>query len=212
MADTNTPSGERTYYLVDGSGFIFRAFHALPAMNRKSDGVPINAVYGFTGMLLKLIADIQADHIAVIFDAKQENFRNDIYPDYKANRSETPEELIPQFPLIREATEAFNLPQLELEGFEADDIIATYCRLARERGDKAVVVSSDKDLMQLVGDGVAMMDPMKNKDIGPAEVEEKFGVSPDKVIDVQALIGDSTDNVPGAPGIGPKTAALNSWP
>ena len=208
MADTNTPSGERTYYLVDGSGFIFRAFHALPAMNRKSDGVPINAVYGFTGMLLKLIADIQADHIAVIFDAKQENFRNDIYPDYKANRSETPEELIPQFPLIREATDAFSLPRLELEGYEADDIIATYCRLARERGDKAVVVSSDKDLMQLVGDGVSMLDPMKNKEIGLDEVADKFGVTPDKVIDVQALAGDSTDNVPGVPGIGVKTAAL----
>ncbi len=208
MPDTKSPSEERTYYLVDGSGFIFRAFHALPAMNRKSDGVPINAVYGFTGMLLKLIADIQADHIAVIFDAKQENFRNDIYPEYKANRSETPEELIPQFPLIREATAAFNLPQLEMEGFEADDIIATYCRLARERGDKAVVVSSDKDLMQLVGEGVAMMDPMKNKDIGPAEVMEKFGVPPNKVIDVQALAGDSVDNVPGVPGIGVKTAAL----
>ena len=208
MADTNTPSGERTYYLVDGSAYIFRAFHGLPMMNRKSDGVPINAVYGFTGMLLKLIADIQADHIVVVFDAKQENFRNDIYPEYKANRSETPEELIPQFPLIREATDAFSLPRLELEGYEADDIIATYCRLARERGDKAIVVSSDKDLMQLVGDGVLMLDPMKNKEIGLDEVAEKFGVTPDKVIDVQALAGDSTDNVPGVPGIGVKTAAL----
>ncbi len=208
MADTTTPSGERTYYLVDGSAYIFRAFHGLPMMNRKSDGVPINAVYGFTGMLLKLIADIQADHIVVVFDAKQENFRNDIYPEYKANRSETPEELIPQFPLIREATDAFSLPRLELEGYEADDIIATYCRLARERGHKAVIVSSDKDLMQLVGAGVSMLDPMKNKDIGLPEVEEKFGVTPDKVIDVQALAGDSTDNVPGVPGIGVKTAAL----
>ncbi|MEE8272631.1 MAG: DNA polymerase I, partial [Alphaproteobacteria bacterium] len=207
MADP-VSHADRTYYLVDGSGFIFRAFHALPAMTRKSDGVPINAVYGFTGMLLKLLTDLNADHIAVIFDAAQENFRNDIYPEYKANRAETPEELVPQFPIIREATAAFSLPALELEGFEADDIIATYCRLAREQGAKAVIVSSDKDLMQLVGDGVTMFDPMKNKDIGEPEVAEKFGVKPEKVVDVQALAGDAVDNVPGVPGIGVKTAAL----
>ena len=208
MPDTKSPSEERTYYLVDGSGFIFRAFHALPAMNRKSDGVPINAVYGFTGMLLKLIADIQADHIAVIFDAKQENFRNDIYPEYKANRSETPEELIPQFPLIREATAAFNLPQLEMEGYEADDIIATLAVQARAAGGRCTIISSDKDLMQLVGGGVEMFDAMKNNRIDREGVHAKFGVYPERVVDVQALAGDSVDNVPGAPGIGIKTAAL----
>ncbi|MEO1249512.1 MAG: DNA polymerase I [Pseudomonadota bacterium] len=200
-------SDKKTYYLIDGSGFIFRAFHALPSMNRPSDGVPVNAVYGFTNMLMRLLADTGADYIAVIFDASDKTFRNDIYADYKANRSETPEELVPQFSLIRDATRAFNLEPMELDGYEADDLIATYCRLARERGDEAVIVSSDKDLMQLVGGTVTMLDPMKNRVIGEAEVVEKFGVLPDKVVDVQSLAGDSVDNVPGVPGIGVKTAA-----
>ncbi|MBI1206671.1 MAG: DNA polymerase I [Azospirillum sp.] len=193
-------------YLIDGSGFIFRAFHALPPMTR-GDGTPVNAVLGFTNMLMKLLAELGAQAVAVIFDAKRLNFRNDIYPDYKANRDDPPPELRPQFAIIREATEAFNLPAIELEGFEADDLIATYTRLAREAGRDVTIVSSDKDLMQLVGDGVRMLDPLKNRLIGPAEVFEKFGVAPDKVVDVQALAGDSTDNVPGVPGIGVKTAA-----
>ncbi len=197
----------RTYYLVDGSGYIFRAFHALPMMTRRSDGTPVNAVFGFVTMLIRLLAEIRADHLAVVFDAARRNFRNDIYPDYKANRVETPPELIPQFPLIRDAAAAFALPCVEAEGYEADDLIATYARLARERGDRTVIVSSDKDLMQLVGDRVSMLDPIKNLPIGPAEVIGKFGVPPSQVVDVQALAGDSTDNVPGVPGIGIKTAA-----
>ena len=193
-------------FLVDGSGFIFRAYHALPPLNRP-DGTPVNAVLGFTNMLVKLITDMHVPNIAVVFDAARANFRNDIYDQYKANRSETPEDLIPQFPLIRAATAAFAIPALELEGFEADDLIATYVRLAREQGRPVTIVSSDKDLMQLVGDGVRMFDPMKNKYMGDDEVVEKFGVTPDKVVDVQALAGDSVDNVPGVPGIGIKTAA-----
>ena len=197
----------KTYYLIDGSGFIFRAFHALPPMTRPSDGTPVNAVYGFTNMLMRLIADTGAQFIGVVFDASGRSFRNDLFAGYKANRSEPPEELVPQFPLIRDATRAFSLEPLELDGYEADDLIATYCRLARERGDEAIIVSSDKDLMQLVGDGVSMMDPMKNRSIGVEEVIEKFGVPPEKVVDVQSLAGDSVDNVPGVPGIGVKTAA-----
>ncbi|MCG5241563.1 DNA polymerase I [Azospirillum doebereinerae] len=193
-------------YLVDGSGFIFRAFHALPMMTRP-DGTPVNAVMGFSNMLLKLLADIKAEAVAVVFDSKRLNFRNEFYPDYKAHRPPPPEELVPQFALIREATEAFCLPCLELEGYEADDLIATYARLARDAGRAVTIVSSDKDLMQLVGPGIGMFDPMKNKAIGPDEVFEKFGVAPDKVVDVQALAGDSVDNVPGVPGIGVKTAA-----
>ncbi len=193
-------------YLVDGSGFIFRAFHALPMMTRP-DGTPVNAVMGFSNMLLKLLADIKAEAVAVVFDSKRLNFRNDFYPDYKAHRPPAPEELVPQFALIREATDAFCLPSLELEGYEADDLIATYARLARDAGRAVTIVSSDKDLMQLVGPGIGMFDPMKNKTIGPDEVFEKFGVPPDKVVDVQALAGDSVDNVPGVPGIGIKTAA-----
>lgn len=193
-------------FLIDGSGFIFRAYHALPPLNRP-DGTPVNAVLGFTNMLVKLVSEMHVPNIAVIFDAKRKNFRNDIYAEYKANRSETPEDLIPQFPLIREATEAFSIPGIELEGYEADDLIATYARLAREKGWPVTIVSSDKDLMQLVRDGVRMMDPMKNKFMGEADVIEKFGVTPDKVVDVQALAGDSIDNVPGVPGIGIKTAA-----
>ena len=193
-------------FLIDGSGFIFRAFHALPPLTR-ADGTPVNAVLGFTNMLVKLITDMHVPNIAVIFDAARKNFRYDIYADYKANRSETPPELIPQFPLIREAVEAFNIPAVELEGFEADDLIATYAKLALAKGIHVTIVSSDKDLMQLVRDGVRMFDPMKYKYMGADEVMEKFGVTADKVVDVQALAGDSTDNVPGVPGIGVKTAA-----
>jgi DNA polymerase-1 len=192
--------------LVDGSGFIFRAFHALPPMSR-ADGTPVNAVYGFTAMLMKLAEDIGADHIAVIFDTARKTFRNDLYADYKAHRPPPPEELIPQFPLVREAVHAMNMTCLEKEGFEADDIIATYATAAGAVGTRVTIVSSDKDLMQLVTDNVQMYDSMKNKWIGPDEVVEKFGVAPAKVVDVQALAGDSVDNVPGVPGIGIKTAA-----
>ncbi|NYZ14092.1 DNA polymerase I [Azospirillum sp. RWY-5-1] len=205
-ADATTTTAGEELYLVDGSGFIFRAFHALPILTRP-DGTPVNAVLGFTNMLTKLLADLKAQAVAVVFDAKGDTFRSNIYPAYKAQRPEPPEELKPQFALIREATHAFCLPCLELEGFEADDLIATYARLAREAGRPVTIVSSDKDLMQLVGPGVRMFDPLKNKPIGPAEVAEKFGVPPEKVVDVQALAGDSVDNVPGVPGIGVKTAA-----
>ena len=192
--------------LVDGSGYIFRAFHGLPMMNRP-DGTPINAVFGFTKMLLKLKADLNPSHIIVIFDAGRVTFRNDIYPDYKANRSEPPEELVPQFALVRQAAEAIGLPVLEMPGFEADDLIASYARQAEQASMSCLIVSSDKDLMQLVRGNITMLDPMKNRPIGREEVVEKFGVTPDKVVDVQALAGDSTDNVPGVPGIGIKTAA-----
>ena len=192
--------------LVDGSGYIFRAFHGLPMMNRP-DGTPINAVFGFTKMLLKLKADLNPSHIIVIFDAGRVTFRNDIYPEYKANRSEPPEELVPQFALVRQAAEAIGLPVLEMPGFEADDLIASYARQAEQAGMSCLIVSSDKDLMQLVRGNITMLDPMKNRPIGRDEVIEKFGVTPDKVVDVQALAGDSTDNVPGVPGIGIKTAA-----
>jgi DNA polymerase-1 len=199
-------------YLIDGSGFIFRAFHASPVDRFvRSDGIHTNAVNGYCAMLLKLIdkarADGAFDYMAVIFDAGRKTFRNDIYPDYKANRDAPPEELVPQFELVRAATRAFNLPAIQMAGFEADDLIATYTREAVARGIDVVVVSSDKDLMQLVRPGVTMFDPMKDRTIGPAEVAEKFGVAPDKVIDVQALAGDSSDNVPGVSGIGVKTAA-----
>ncbi len=197
----------RHLFLIDGSGYIFRAYHALPPLNRP-DGTPVNAVLGFSRMLTQLLDDPEVDHVAVILDAGRTTFRNEIYDKYKANRPEPPEDLIPQFPLIREAASAFGMPSVELAGFEADDLIATYARLAVEAGAKCTIVSSDKDLMQLVRPGVDMMDPMKMRKIGPAEVIEKFGVTPDKVVDVQALAGDSTDNVPGAPGIGIKTAAL----
>jgi len=194
-------------FLVDGSGFIFRAYYALKTNLTRSDGTPTNAVFGFCNMLMKLLDDTEADYIAVIFDTARKTFRNDIYPEYKANRSEPPEDLIPQFPLIREATEAFNVPAMELAGYEADDLIATYARQAIEAGDEVTVMSSDKDLMQLVRAGVMMRDPIKNGEIGADQVVEKFGVGPDKVIEVQALAGDSVDNVPGVPGIGIKTAA-----
>lgn len=198
-------------YLIDGSGFIFRAFHALPPLTRPSDGLPVGAVHGFCQMLWKLIGDSKlADkptHIAVVFDAGRETFRNAIYPQYKAQRPPAPEELIPQFPLIRDAVCAFNIACIEQDGFEADDIIATYARDVVAAGGDATIVSSDKDLMQLIEPGITMFDGMKNKRLGPDEVFEKFGVAPNKVIDVQALAGDSVDNVPGVPGIGIKTAA-----
>ena len=193
-------------YLVDGSGFIFRAYHALPPMTRP-DGIMVNAVYGYTNMLMKVIEDAGEQNLAVIFDAGRKSFRNDIYPDYKAHRPPAPDDLVPQFGLIREATESFNVPCIEMPGFEADDIIASYAKAAKAKGQNVVIVSSDKDLMQLVGDNVRMLDPMKNKLIEHDQVVEKFGVGPDRVIDVQALMGDSSDNVPGVPGIGPKTAS-----
>src|SRR6202051_220188 len=198
-------------FLVDGSSYIFRAYHALPPLNRKSDGLQVNAVLGFCNMLWKLLRDMPPDnrptHLAIIFDKSEITFRNKLYPDYKAHRPPAPDDLIPQFPLIREAVRAFDLPCLEQGGFEADDLIATYARLAGERGATATIVSSDKDLMQLVTDKVTMFDTMKDRRIGIAEVIEKFGVPPEKVVEVQALAGDSTDNVPGVPGIGIKTAA-----
>ena len=174
----------------------------------RPDGTPVNAVYGFTSMLMKLLDDTDADHIAVVFDHARRTFRNDIYPDYKANRPDPPDELIPQFALVRDAVRALNVAAVDAEGYEADDLIATYARLARAAGATVTIVSSDKDLMQLVTEGVVMYDAMRGRVIGPAEVREKFGVGPDKVVDVQALAGDSTDNVPGVPGIGVKTAAL----
>ena len=192
--------------LVDGSGYIFRAFHALPPMTR-TDGTPVNAVYGFTAMLMKLVDDLQPDHVAVVFDVARKTFRTDIFPEYKANRSEPPEDLIPQFALVREATAALALPVVEMAGFEADDLIATYAAAAEGAGLATTIVSSDKDLMQLVRGDVTMLDPMKQRRIGAAEVVERFGVPPKQVVDVQALAGDSTDNVPGVPGIGIKTAA-----
>ena len=198
-------------FLVDGSGYVFRAYHALPPITRKSDGLQLNAVFGFCNMLWKLLRDMKPEdkptHLAVVFDKSEKTFRTTMYPDYKAHRPDPPDDLIPQFKFIREAVHAFDLPCLEQSGFEADDLIATYARFASEAGAKTSIVSSDKDLMQLVSDSVTMFDTMKDKTIGRAEVIEKFGVPPEKVIEVQSLIGDSTDNVPGVPGIGVKTAA-----
>ncbi|MBL4907581.1 MAG: DNA polymerase I, partial [Sneathiella sp.] len=212
---TEDPKQKHRIYLVDGSGYIFRAYFAMIRGRgpiTRSDGTPTGAVMGFSNMLFKLIQDThregQISHLAVIFDTSRKTFRTEIYPEYKANRDAPPDDLIPQFPLVREATRAFNVPAIEKAGFEADDIIATYARQARERDMECVIVSSDKDLMQLVGGPVTMFDPMKNKLIGVDEVHEKFGVAPDRVIDIQALAGDSVDNVPGVPGIGVKTAAL----
>ncbi|HVV40132.1 MAG TPA: DNA polymerase I [Nitrobacter sp.] len=198
-------------FLVDGSSYIFRAYHALPPLNRKSDGLQVNAVLGFCNMLWKLLRDMPKDdkptHLAIVFDKSEVTFRNKLYPDYKAHRPPAPDDLIPQFALIREAVKAFDLPCLEQDGFEADDLIATYVRQACERGATATIVSSDKDLMQLVTDCVTMYDTMKDRRLGIPEVIEKFGVPPEKVVEVQALAGDSVDNVPGVPGIGVKTAA-----
>ena len=202
------------YYLIDGSGYIFRAYYALPPLSRKSDGLPTGAVSGFCSMLFKLLEDSRSDdsihkptHFAVIFDSARKNFRNDIYKEYKANRSEAPEDLIPQFEYIRKSVKAFNLPSIELLNYEADDLIATYAKQITDAGAKVTVISSDKDLMQLVSDKIRLYDPMKNKVIGEKEVIEKFGVKPKQVIDVQSLAGDSSDNIPGVPGIGVKTAA-----
>ncbi|BBU58984.1 hypothetical protein KU6B_52490 [Mameliella alba] len=199
-------------HLIDGSAYIFRAFHALPPLTRKSDGLPIGAVSGFCNMLHRYVEGNTGPdaptHVAVVFDKGSHTFRNDLYDQYKANREAMPEDLRPQIPLTRQATEAFNIACKEIEGFEADDIMATLACRAREAGGRVTILSSDKDLMQLVGDGVEMLDPMKNKLIDREGVMEKFGVPPERVVDVQALAGDSVDNVPGAPGIGIKTAAL----
>ena len=202
------------FYLIDGSGYIFRAYYALPPLSRKSDGLPTGAVSGFCSMLFKLLEDSRADdskekptHFAVIFDSARKNFRNDIFKDYKANRSEAPEDLAPQFEYIRKSVKAFNLPSIELLNYEADDLIATYAKQISKLGAKVTVISSDKDLMQLVSKDIRLYDPMKNKVIGEKEVIEKFGVKPSQVIDVQSLAGDSSDNIPGVPGIGIKTAA-----
>lgn len=195
-----------TICLVDGSGYIFRAFYALPLMTR-ADGTPVNAVYGFINMMMNLSQENPCSHIVVIFDAKRKNFRNEIYPAYKQNRKETPADLIPQFPLIRQAVETLNIPWLELEGYEADDLIATYTRIAHDKGWSVRIISADKDLTQLKRNGVIVYDPMKKKEITDEDILKKFGVTPSKIVDVQSLMGDSIDNVPGATGIGPKTAA-----
>lgn len=201
-------------FLVDGSAYIFRAYHALPPLTRKSDGLPVGAVSGFCNMLWKLVQEardtsvgVVPSHFAVIFDYSSKTFRNEIYPEYKANRDAPPEDLRPQFSLIRQATRAFNLPCIETEGFEADDIIATYAKEAEAVGGDVTIISSDKDLMQLITPNVIMYDTMKDRRVGIEEVHEKFGVGPEKMIDLQSLAGDSTDNIPGVPGIGPKTAA-----
>ncbi|WP_286829074.1 MULTISPECIES: DNA polymerase I [Kordiimonas] len=205
---------QKHLYLIDGSGYIFRAYHAMAYSKRpltRGDGTPVGAVYGFSNMIMKLLRDLsdaeRPSHLAVIFDASGKTFRNDIYPEYKAHRPPAPEDLIPQFPIIREATEAFGLPSIEMLGYEADDLIATYTKQAREKGWKVTIVSSDKDLMQLLDAETDMFDTMKNKRTRAEDVPEKFGVGPDRVVDVQALAGDSADNVPGVPGIGVKTAA-----
>jgi len=201
-ASTPSPlSKDDHLYLVDGSGYIFRAYHALPPLTRKSDGLPVGAVSGFCNMLLKLLNEMgeaqTPTHLAVIFDASGKTFRSDIYDQYKAHRPPAPEDLRPQFPLVREAVRAFDIPAIDLQGFEADDLIATYAVEAAKMGARVTIVSSDKDLMQLVGGTIDMVDTMKDKFIGPEQVLEKFGVAPNKVIDVQSLAGDSADNVPG---------------
>ena len=202
------------YYLADGSGYIFRAYYALPPLTRKSDGLPTGAVSGFCSMLFKLLEDSKSDqnlqkptHFAVIFDSARKTFRNEIYSDYKANRSEAPDDLAPQFEYIRKSVLAFNLPSVDLINYEADDLIATYVEQILNKGSKVTIISSDKDLMQLYKKGVRIYDPMKNKFISEEDVKNKFGVDASKVIDVQSLAGDSSDNVPGVPGIGVKTAA-----
>ena len=202
------------FYLIDGSGYIFRAYYALPPLSRKSDGLPTGAVNGFCTMLYKLLEESRTDdsenkptHFVVIFDSARKNFRNEIYKDYKANRAEAPEDLVPQFEYIRKSVEAFNVTSAEMLNYEADDLIATYTDKIIKKGAKVTIVSGDKDLMQLVKRGVRLYDPMKSKVLGNKEVKEKFGVEPSKVVDVQALAGDPSDNVPGVPGIGIKTAA-----
>ena len=211
MSNSSTLKPGDHLYLIDGSGYIFRAYHALPPLTRKSDGLPVGAVQGFCNMLWKLLSETRGDkkptHLAVIFDHSGKTFRNDFYPEYKAHRPEAPADLRPQFGLIRQATKAFNVACVEMQNYEADDLIATYTRQAVEAGATVRIVTSDKDLMQLVKPGVMLLDTMKDKEISDAEVFEKFGVTPDKVIEVQALAGDSVDNVPGVPGIGLKTGA-----
>eukprot|EP01037_Dinobryon_pediforme_P018497 gene18497-18774_t len=213
-SDTASAAPNRRLYLLDGSGYIFRAYHALPPLTRKSDGLPVGAVAGFCNMMWRLICELSAahaddapTHLAVIFDAAGPSFRSDIYDQYKAHRPPAPPDLVPQFALVREATRAFGVPAIDLAGYEADDLIATYARTAADRGDEVVIVSSDKDLMQLIDDRIGMMDPVKQTRIGREQVIEKFGLGPERVIEIQALAGDSVDNVPGAPGIGVKTAA-----
>ncbi len=206
MAQADSAAAAPHLILIDGSGYIFRAFHALPPMTR-GDGTPVNAVFGFTNMLARFMRDHTGSHLAVVFDAGRTTFRNRLYDQYKAQRPEPPPELIPQFKLVRDATAAFGVPCIELEDWEADDLIASYARAGEAQGMTVTIVSSDKDLMQLIRPGVVMQDPIKQKTLGPAEVMEKFGVPPDKVVEVQALMGDSVDNVPGVPGIGPKNAA-----
>ncbi|MEM6627488.1 MAG: DNA polymerase I [Pseudomonadota bacterium] len=212
MPVTRAIDADSHIYLVDASGYIFRAYHALPPLTRKSDGLPVGAVSGFCNMLWKLLRDMKDNgdaptHFACIFDKSSKTFRNDLDPRYKANRPPPPEDLVPQFPLVRDAAVAFGTPALEMEGFEADDLIATYARQAEAQGARVTIISSDKDLMQLVSDKIQMLDTMKDKRIGHEQVMEKFGVGPERVVDVQALAGDSVDNVPGVPGIGVKTAA-----
>ena len=202
------------FYLIDGSGYIFRAYYALPPLTRKSDGLPVGAVSGFCNMLFKLLEDAKSEdnkerptHFAVIFDSARKNFRNEIYSDYKANRSDAPDDLIPQFDYIRKSVLAFNLPSIEQLNYEADDLIATYVDQINKIGAKATIVSSDKDLLQLHGKNIRIFDPMKNKFLGLEDIKQKFGVKPEQIIDVQSLAGDTSDNVPGVPGIGIKTAA-----
>ncbi|WP_412894080.1 5'-3' exonuclease [Brevundimonas phoenicis] len=195
-------------WLIDASAYIFRAYHALPPLTRKSDGLPVGAVQGYCNMLWKLLKDMKGEdgptHLVAVFDHSEKTFRNDLYDQYKAHRPPAPEDLVPQFPLVREATKAFGVHCVEMAGYEADDLIATYACQARDAGGEAVIVSSDKDLMQLIGDGVVMYDPMKDRRLEEEAVFEKFGVTPDKVVEVQALIGDSVDNVPGAPASAPR--------
>lgn len=211
MTDTPAASARPRLYLIDGSGYIFRAYHALPPLTRKSDGLSVGAVAGFCNILWKFLRDANGGekptHLAVIFDHSEKTFRNAIYDQYKAHRPPAPEDLIPQFPLVRDAARAFGTPAIELPGYEADDVIATYARQAAEKGWEVIIVSSDKDLMQLVNDNISLMDPVKQAKIGREQVIEKFGLGPEKVVEIQALAGDSVDNVPGAPGIGIKTAA-----
>ena len=206
-------SREEQIIIVDGYSFVFRAYYAMPPLTRPDDGLPVGAVYGFTSMLMKLISSMKPTHLVVVFDAGKKTYRNEIYPDYKATRPPPPDDLIPQFPLMREVAEAFNITILEQEGYEADDIIATLVRMAKENKEKILIVSSDKDLMQLVNNEVKMYDAIRMKLIGEKEVEEKFGVAPNQMRDLLALVGDTSDNIPGLPGIGPKTAAelLNKY-
>ena len=205
-AAAQTDATQPRLVLIDGSGYIFRAFFALPPLT-DPEGMPVGAVFGFCNMLFKLSQDMAGEQLVVVFDKGSHSFRNEMYDQYKANRQETPEDLVPQFPLVRDAAHAFGLPVVELEGYEADDIIATYARQAEAKGRDVVIVSSDKDLMQLIGGPIAMYDPMKAKTIDRDEVIKRFGVGPELVRDVLALAGDSSDNVPGVPGIGVKTAA-----